>query len=550
MALTFLYSFVIFQVLGVSVSNGQTENFGGPARGIVWEPPVPFAELREDLNAISAHGANAVRLPLVLESNLHVAADFFGVTLFQELDARFLPAQRIVEQRERLTAQIDSAIEIASKAEGRHRFGLGYWIDTSVPSSCGVLEALSERVHRRISNAETYYVSAFVESDVCSHAVDFVLLDADAASAGIDLVRRWRRRSDTPVGISSVGFTVRPDAGSGYRSVHSPEFQARMLEGELTRLLADRDLRAIFVEQWRVRGLADRPSAAKVSDSGILAPDGTARPSSAVVRGLYTGDQHVFAIDAGEASGSDFSLINLVSFLSVALFGLTYYGSIGLRSIVRRYFLSHSIYIEKLSDGREATIGTSLFLLLCLSLAAGVVGMTVLTDLSGTRLWDPILHWLPESLAYQLEVAVTRPSILVPAFASLFALVTLIWAGILSVSTRGSKRLRFGQMLLCAVMPRWPVALIGLLALVMLNWRFEAPGFVLIAVMGFWFAVVITYTGRMFSDFLRLLGIRALWTIPVLLLGLAFVAGIVWLAVVTNDLVPELEYLWNVSSRA
>jgi hypothetical protein len=36
----------------------------------------------------------------------------------------------------------------------------------------------------------------------------------------------------------------------------------------------------------------------------------------------------------------------------------------------------------------------------------------------------------------------------------------------------------------------------------------------------------------------------------VLLLGLAFVAGIVWLAVVTNDLVPELEYLWNVSSRA
>jgi len=549
MVQTILYTFIIFQVLGVSVSNGQTENFSGPARGIVWEPPVAFAELREDLNAISAHGANAVRLPLVLESNLHVAADFFGVALYQELDARFLPAQRIVEQRERLTAQIDSAIEVASNAEGRHRFGLGYWVDTSVPSSCGVLEALSERVHRRIPNAETYYVSAFIESDVCSHAVDFVLLDADATSAGIDLVRRWRRRSDTPVGVSSVGFAVRPDAGYGYRSAYSAEFQARMLEVELGRLLADPDLKAVFVEQWRVRGIADHPNAAQVSDSGIIAPDGTARLSSGVVRGLYTGDQPVFAIDAGDTSGFDFSWINLISFLSVALFGLTYYGSIGLRSIVRRYFLSHSIYIEKLSDGREATIGTSLFLLLCLSLAASVVGMIVLTDLSGTRLWDPILHWLPKRLSYQLEIGVARPGILVPAFASLFALVTLIWAGILSVSTRGTKHLRFGQTLLCAVMPRWPVALIGLLALVMLNWKIDAPGAVLIAVMGFWFAVVITYTGRMFSDFLRLLGIRALWTIPVLLLGLAFVAGIVWLTVVTNDLVPELEYLLHISSR-
>ena len=550
MVQTSLYTLIILQVLGVSASNGQTENFGGPTRGIVWEPPVAFAELREDLNAISAHGANAVRLPLVLESNLHVAADFFGVTLFQELDARFLPAKRIVEQRERLTAQLDSAIEVASNAEGRHRFGLGYWVDTSVPSSCGVLEELSERVHRRIPNAETYYVSAFIESDVCSHVVDFVLLDADATSAGIDLVRRWRRRSDTPVGISSVGFAVRPDAGYGYRSAHSAEFQARMLELELGRLLADPELKAVFVEQWRVRGIGDHPNAAEVSDSGIMAPDGTARLSSGVVRGLYTGNQRVFAIDAGDTSGFDFSWINLISFLSVALFGLTYYGSIGLRSIVRRYFLSHSIYIEKLSDGREATIGTSLFLLLCLSLAASVVGTIVLTDLSGTRLWNPILHWLPKRLSYQLEIGVARPGILVPAFASLFAFVTLIWAGILSISTRGKKHLRFGQTLLCAVMPRWPVALIGLLALAMLNWKIEAPGAVLIAVMGFWFAVVITYTGRMFSDFLRLLGIRALWTIPVLLLGLAFVAGIVWLAVVTNDLVPELEYLWNISSRA
>ena len=99
-------------------------------------------------------------------------------------------------------------------------------------------------------------------------------------------------------------------------------------------------------------------------------------------------------------------------------------------------------------------------------------------------------------------------------------------------------------------MPRWPVALIGLLALVMLNWQIDAPGFVLVAVMAFWFVVVITYTGRMLSDFLRLLGIGALWTIPVLLLALVLLAGVVWLVVVTNDLRPELGYFWNIASRA
>jgi hypothetical protein len=98
-----------------------------------------------------------------------------------------------------------------------------------------------------------------------------------------------------------------------------------------------------------------------------------------------------------------------------------------------------------------------------------------------------------------------------------------------------------------AVMPRWPVALIGLLALVMLNWQIDAPGFLLVAVMAFWFAVVLIYTGRMLSDFLRLLGIGALWTIPVLLLALALVAALVWLIVVTNDLRPELAYFWHLA---
>lgn len=519
----------------------------GPTKGIVWAPPEHFADLRTDLERIGGEGAEAVRTALVLDPNVQIVGDLFGVSFFQELDARFMPAARFAERRPEMTAALDSAIETASQFDARQQFGLGYWVDTSVPETCQVIRDLSDRVHDRLPAAQTYYVTAFIESDICAEAVDFVLVDAEGASPVSDLVHRWRIHSDVPVGISSIGFPVREDAGHGYRSTFSAEYQARMLERELRYLLGDRNLRAVFVDRWRARTKLSDEATDKVGDYGITAPNGDARPASDVVRGLYTGNQQVFAFDAGKRSDDDFSWINLISFLSVTLFGLTYYGSISLRSIVRRYFLSHSIYIEKLSDGREATVGTSMFLLLCLSLAASVVGMTVLTDLSGTRLWHPILHWLPGWLSEPLQIGLARSGLLIPVFASLFAIITLLWAAILSISTRGTRRLRFGQTLLTAVMPRWPVALIGLLALVMLNWRIDAPGFVLLAVMGVWFTVVLTYTGRMLSDFLRLLGIRALWTVPVLFLGLCLLAVSVWLFVVTNDLQPEIGYLWNIA---
>lgn len=533
-------------VLTAAAAFGQSRP-GEPARGIVWSPPAHFADLRADLEAIAQHGVRAVRSPLILDPKVHIVADFFGLTFFQELDARFLPAARLVERRVEMASALDSAITAASGIEGPQRFGLGYWIDTSDPRACEVLEALSDRVHQSLPGAQTYYVSAFIESDLCSGAVDFVMLDAEGETSVDPLLNRWRMHGETPVGISNLGFRVRGSADAGYRSRFSPQHQARMLERLLTELLADRNLRAVFVDRWRIGPDVSPRVAADVGDFGIIAPDGRPRPAAEVVKGLYTGNQRVFAFDAGERSGNDFSWINLISFLSVMLFGLTYYGSISLRSLVRRYFLSHSIYLEKIGDGREPTVGTSMFLLLCLSLAAAVVGVTVLTDMSGTRLWYPILDWLPAWLSDPLQIGVARSGLLVPVFAALFGLVALLWAAILSISTRGTKHLRFGQTLLIAVMPRWPVALIGLLALVILNWRIDAPGFVLIAVVGVWSAVVMIYTGRMLSDFLRLLGIRALWTVPVLLLGLFVLAAAVWLIVVSNDLQPELGYLWNIA---
>ncbi len=62
-------------------------------------------------------------------------------------------------------------------------------------------------------------------------------------------------------------------------------------------------------------------------------------------------------------------------------------------------------------------------------------------------------------------------------------------------------------------------------------------------------SVVIVYTGRMLSDYLRLLGITALLTIPVLFLALILIAATGWLLVATQNLLPELTFLWNLATR-
>jgi len=138
---------------------------------------------------------------------------------------------------------------------------------------------------------------------------------------------------------------------------------------------------------------------------------------------------------------------------------------------------------------------------------------------------------------------------LVLTFAGLFALVALLWAVVLSWLTPTTKKLRTAQTLLITVMPRWPVAIIGLLVLVVLNWQIDAPVVIIAAAAGVWLTVVIVYTGRMFSDYLRLLGITALLTIPVLILALTLFAATGWLVVATQNLMPELTFLWNLATK-
>ncbi|MFC2085720.1 hypothetical protein ACFLRO_00755 [Bacteroidota bacterium] len=526
------------------------QGLDAPVRGMIWTPPDTFSEMRNELEMMSSAGIQAVRIDLVLDENVYVLSDMFGIALYQEIDLGFSPAVIESGRIEEFAADIDSALDMGSRFGGGRYLGLGYWNDTSDERMCAALSTLADAARANHSQVSIYYITPFVDDDRCSDVVDFVLLDSKNLRNPVDMVERWRNNHDTPVGIAALGVPVFNRAGRGYLSSDTPEAQARYLETMLTELMGDQRLVAVFVDRW-IERVPQRLNAVGIDgDFGILEPDSSPRPAMKVVEGFYTGRQRVFAFSTGNPVSSDYSWLNLVAFVAAALFGFGYYSSLGLRSLLRRYFLSHSFYLEKVGDGRDATIGTSLFLLACLSFAASIVGMALVAQLRSTSLWFVLMAWAPKAVSWGFRAGVRYQSLLIPTFSGLFALVTLLWALGLSSLTRGKKRLGFAQTLQLAIMPRWPVAIIGLLVLVVINWQIEAPLIIMAVGTAVWLSVVTVFTGRMFSDYLRLLGITALLTIPVLLLALAVVAATGWLVIVTNDIVPELTFLWNLATKS
>lgn len=499
---------------------------------------------------MSDFGVEAVRVDLVLDERLHIVTELFGVELFQEIDFAFTPASEAAEHVDQLSTRIDSALEIASRAGRTSYLGLGYWNDTSDPRTCEVIAILAARARRLSPGTRVYYTTPFIEYDQCADTVDFVLLDSKDRQRPVELVRQWRRYHDNPVGIAALGEPVVPDSRSGYRVPESAEAQARHIESALAELINDEQLVAVFINRWIHRRPVGPEAVSIAGDYGILRPDGGIRPAADVVKGFYTGRQRVFAFPAGTTRQTDYSWMNLIVFITTALFGLTYYSSPDLRSLLRRYFISHPFYLEKVYDGREVTMGMSLFLLGCLAVAGSIVGTSVVILLRSTNVWFALTSMVPSTLSLGLRAGARNPGFLMVAFSILFILVALVWAIGLSAVTRGSKRLRPSQTLLVTVIPRWPAAIIGLLVLVLLNWHIDAHVAVVGAIAAAWLSVAIVYTARMFSDYLRLLGISALLTMPILVLAMLFAAATVWLIVVTQDLLPEMTFLWNLATLA
>ena len=279
-------------------------------RGVVWQPPAEFNVAAEDLRRIEATGFNAVRTGIIGDERLLVLADTLELSVFQDLPLSFLAAGRLADTLAYASALLETAILRSNEHRSARFFGLGHSIEIT-DASCDALRSLIERGRAAASSpVQFYYTTRLAGADVCN-AVDFVLLDGRDRSEGRDgadlsrIAAEWQAQHDVSMGLSAVGSWVGGTAERGLIHPHSAEQQARFLEERLDELLrGDWAPAAFFVYRWR-DGRAAAPSISRAAADpfferyGLWSAEGVERPAYAVVRGMLTGEQHVFAFDAG-----------------------------------------------------------------------------------------------------------------------------------------------------------------------------------------------------------------------------------------------------------
>ena len=431
--------------------------------GIVWTPPSrPDPALRE-LNRIDSLGATAVRLTRPPSDAVAARADTLGLRLYVDLPIDHVSAQNLQDALARATPTLKRLRTLARQHPSIARVGLARAADTTVPAACNTLRRWHDRVRSWTGSLRTYYVTPFIAaSDRCLDAVDQVLLDVRGHPTPVDRWRQWQSRTAT-VGLGAVGTWVRPSAGSGLRTPHSPERQARYLERTLSRLLdaTKASPPVIFVSRWR-----DQPSSVLPTRRyGLHDPDGRPRPAARVVQGIYTGTQRVFAFSSGTEPGTGRYGLLLVGWGLIALLGGLYARSPFVRQTVLRYFAAPGFYRDTLRDGHNLAPGANGLLAGLVTAAIGTTGICAFSLAATEPETEHVLGALPPPVQTLLARGIEHPITAGVTIGGLVLSLLGVWMGTLVLATRLQTQLSLAQGLVLVTWPCWPTLLALPLAL-------------------------------------------------------------------------------------
>lgn len=434
-----------------------------PVRGVVWTPPASPDSALHELARIDRLGATAVRLTRLPSDTVAARAAALDLALYVDLPVRYVPAARLGDALQAAAPSLARLRTLARRHASITHVGLAHGAATTAPGACAALRRWTARVHGWTRPLRTYYVTPFPPgADRCAPSVDRVLLDVRGHPAPAEHWRDWRSQT-TPVGIGAVGTWVWPSAPSGLRSPHSPERQARYLEGTLSRLLDSTRASSpvLFVSHWRDR--TDRVLSTR--RYGLHEASGPPRPAAAVVRGFYTGTQRVFAFPAGFAPRTAPYVLLLLGWGLFGLLGALYARSLFVRQTVARYFTAPGFYRDALRDGTDLHPGANALLLGIVAGALGITGVRV-AQMAGVHLaTEHVLAALPPPVQGVLSSGIAQP-----AWAGLMlgglALVLLgIWGGTLVLMARWRSSFALAQGLVLVAWPCWPALLALPLAL-------------------------------------------------------------------------------------
>jgi len=427
--------------------------------GVVWTPPSsPDSALRE-LARIDALGATAVRLTRLPPRPVAARADTLGLRLFVDLPVSYVAASRLPDTLEQVTPTLDRLVTLARQHDSITHVGFAHPTNTTVPAACETLARWTERLHDREPSLRTYYVTPFAAAvDRCADAVDRPLVDVRASTQPVAQWKAWRARS-TPVGLGAVGTWVRSSMASGLRVPHSPERQARYLERVLSQVLDSTRSPppVVFVARWKDRASPVLPS----RRYGLHAPDGTPRRAAAVVRGLYTGTQHVFAFPSGTRPNTGALGLLVLGWGLVVLLGGLYARRLFVRRTVARYFTAPGFYRDTLREGHDLHSGTNGVLLGAAVGALGLTGVRAARLAAGQPDTGRVLAAVPSGLRTVLAGGIERPVVTGIIVGGVVLGLLLIWMTALVAVARRWTRFSPAQGLMLLAWPCWP-ALVAL----------------------------------------------------------------------------------------
>lgn len=515
-------------------------------KGVVWDTPSNYREAAQDLVEMHAVGVEAVRTGLILDERILSIADSLGLTFYRELPFVRLTARALSDS----LAQADSLVSLLLEGQLRHLsagpIGLAQFSNTASERACIALDRLAVRIQQ--AGGQAYYSSHFIEDDLCSSSMDFVLIDGLDTSDPLALLTRWGAAHSTPAGFARVGVFVTDAGARGWERTGSVEFQARFFEDLLGELEAA-SVSRIFIHRWRDQTRMGSLQADLYGRKyGLYTREAEPRPALQVVRGFFLGTQSMFAFLRAGPEEELFPWFLLLGWILLTMVAVMYTGSSPFRSMIPRYFFSHGFFRNAVREAREVLPLTSTAMLTLTGLSIGLIASFVLTELKETMLAQHLFFLLPDGGRVSVTSILDAPFVLAILMGSVALVAMSLWMGLWMVVSGRRAPLLPSQALMLAVWPRWQVILLLPLAMTLASAE-AVPTWSILLLAAAWIGTAYWSSIRTSYDLFKITSIPLggavlVWLLNPLILGTMSLLG--W-AVMNTD---ETIYIWNLVVRS
>ncbi len=537
------FNIVILAILALAWSRPAQAQV---VKGVVWDSPSNYREAAQDLVEMHAVGVEAVRTGVILDERILSIADSLGLIFYRELPFVRLAAWALSDSLSRADSLVTLLLEGQLRHSSAGPIGLAQFSNTASERACVALDRLAARIQE--AGGQAYYSSHFIEDDLCSSQMDFVLIDGLGDPDPLTLLSRWSAAHSTPTGFARVGVFVTDVGAPGWDRRGSQEFQARFFE-DLLGELDTGSLNRIFVHRWRDQTRNGSMEADLYGRKyGLYTRDAEPRPALQVIRGFFLGTQSTFAFQRAGPDENLFPWFLLLGWILLTMVAVMYTGSSRFRSMIPRYFFSHGFFRNAVREAREVLPLTSTAMLTLTGLSIGLIASFVLTELKETSLARHLFYQLSDEGRMSITSILDAPFVFAILMGSVALVAMSLWMGIWMVVSGRRSPLLPSQALMLAVWPRWQVILLLPLAMTLAS-ADAVPTWSILLLAAAWIGTAYWSSIRTSYDLFKITslplgGAVVVWLLNPLILGTMILLG--WAAMNTD----ETMFIWNLVLRS